>query len=55
MQAKDVAVSFAVSSDVVLPVLYTDVLRGEAPVALLQVALEHFLHFQHRGCVALYI
>lgn len=49
LQAKDVAVSFAVSSDVVVPVHYTDVLRGEATSALLQVALEHLLHFQHRG------
>lgn len=45
------AVSFAVSSDVVVPVHYTDVLRGEATSALLQVALEHLLHFQHRGYV----
>lgn len=49
-QAKDVAVSFAVASDVVYSIHFTDLLRGEANnFALLQIALEHYLNFQARG------
>jgi hypothetical protein len=42
-------VAFAVSSDVLYSVLFTDVLRGEARFALLQTALEQFLHFRDVG------